>query len=121
MEKNLKGLSQIEFEEQRRVLAIDILGQAKEFIAWDLEFNKNISDLATELVKQLKQNPKVMSGNTDIHEVLKDMKLGQSGNEFLGGDFFGANAWDDIWSVIKEILTGEKDFIKEIVIKILGI
>ena len=118
-----KGISQIEFEEQRRVIALDILKQANTFIAWDLAFNKHVSDLAEELVKQLKANPKVMASNTQLADILKDIRSdkGMGTSDISGGDFTGGNAWDDIWGVIKEILTGEKDFIKEIIIKILGI
>ncbi len=119
----IKGLSQTEFEDQRRALSIEILKQAHAFIAWDLEFNKHISDLAEELVKQLKVNPRIMTSGMDIRDVLKEMKaekdLGRSG--ISGGDIVGGDAWDDIWAVIKDILTGEKDFIKEIILEILGL
>ena len=56
----------------------------------------------------------------NIDEVLKEIQL-RKDSGIIGSDVYGANAWDDIWGVIKEILTGEKDFIKEIVIKILGL
>jgi hypothetical protein len=119
---NIKGLSQIEFEEQRRKLSIDILKQAHSFIAWDLEFNKHISDLAEELVKQLKANPRIMSSGIDIKNIINEMRAEKDKglSDKTGGDIIGGDIWEYIWSIIKDILTGEKDFIKDIIKWVIG-
>lgn len=117
-----KGLTQVEFEAQRREIAIGILKQTQEFIAWDLEFNKNISNLAEELVKQLKANPRMLDSNSEIREILKEIRAEKGqGPGFTGGDIVGGDTADEIWEIIKGILTGEKDFIRDIIVKILGL
>lgn len=117
--KQLKGLTQEEFESQRRVIALNILKQTQEFIAWDLQFNNHISNLAEELVKQLKANPRILESNQEIRDILKEMR-GEKGEgaDLAGGDIIGGNVWDDIFGVIKELLLGEKEFIQKIISKI---
>lgn len=120
--EKLTGLSQVEFEAQRRAVALSILKKTDEFIAWDLRFNQHLSNLAEELVKQLKANPRIIESNTGIRDLLRELQAEKGqGSGITGGDILGGDAWDDIWGIIKDMLTGEKDFIKDIIIKILGI
>lgn len=70
----------------------------------------------------MKVNPRLLESSTEIRDLLREMQAEKGeGSGMTGGDILGGNAWDDIWGVIKDLLTGEKDFIKEIIIKILGL
>lgn len=116
------GLSQVEFEAQRRAVALSIFKKTDDLIAWDLKFNQHLSDLAEELVKQLKANPRIMEPNAGIRDLFRELQAEKGqGSGITGGDILGGAPLDDIWGIIKDMLTGEKDFIKEIITKILGI
>ena len=115
------GISQADFEAQRRVIALSILEKADQFIAWDLKFNEHLSNLAEELVKQLKANPRILESQSSLRDALRDIQASGKGPDLAGGDILGGDVLDEIWGVIKDILTGEKDFVKEIIKQILGL
>ncbi len=118
--KTHKELTQSDFESQRRAISLDILRQTHQFIQWDLEFNKHISNLAEELVKQIKNNPRILESDSEVGKILKEMQNEKDGG-ISGADIFGGNAWQDIWGTIKEVLLGEKEFIQKIISKILDL
>jgi hypothetical protein len=116
------GISQEVFEARRRAIALSILEKTDEFMRWDLDFNKHISELAAVLVEQVKRNPRILESNGNLQEIIRDLnaKAG-AGPGLSGGDIVGGDVWGDIWGVIKDLLTGEKDFIKEIISKLLNL
>ena len=118
----LSGISQGEFEAERRAVALSLLKKTDEFLAWDLKFNEHVSNLAEELVKQLKTNPRIMDSNAAVRDLIREMKTerGQGGG-ISGSDILGGDVWDDIWGVIKELLTGEKEFIQGLILKLLDL
>lgn len=120
MAEAVAGITLEQFESRRREIALRLLAKSDEFVAWDLEFNKHISELAGILVEHAKRNPKILESNDGLQDIIRDFekKTGQNPG-VSGGDFIGGNAWEDVWGVIKDILTGEKDFIKEIIRHIL--
>jgi hypothetical protein len=114
------GLSQAEYEARSRVIALSILEKVDRIVAWDLEMNQHFSNLAGELVRQLKENPRILESRVEAGDILRGLSSEQvQGKGYAGGDIQGGDPWDDIWGVIKDVLTGEKDFVKEIITKLL--
>lgn len=120
--EDIVGLSQAEFESKRRAVALSILQKTDEFIAWDLRFNEHLSNLAEELINQLKSDPRLLKSKSDILDQLKTMQAERAQHPGTAeGDLSGADVLSDMWDIIKDILKSEKEFIKDIIKGILGI
>ncbi|MEI9904363.1 MAG: hypothetical protein WDN06_10605 [Asticcacaulis sp.] len=112
-----KGMSEADFLAARRELSISLLRKADEFFAWDLQFNAHVTELMQLLVKRVRENPEVLDSSTALREYLDEAAAAR----MTPGDISGGGWADDLFGTIKEILTGEKDFVKSIIMKILGL
>ena len=112
------GISHEDFKAQQRQMALNILKKAEEFITWDLKFNGNLSNLAEELVKQIKSNPRILESDIAIRDRLREMRAekgqGPEGDIIGGGTFL-----EELWDILKSLIEDEKKFIQEIIREIL--
>ncbi|MEI9995954.1 MAG: hypothetical protein WDM91_15270 [Rhizomicrobium sp.] len=113
------GMTQAVFEAQRREIAIRLLKKTDDFVAWDLEFNKKITELMGLLIERLRENPSLLDGSAN--DLLTELAALRAGEGKGGGDIAGGSVWDDIFGVIKEVLLGEKEFIESLISKIFGL
>jgi hypothetical protein len=67
------GITQEQFESERRKIAIGLLKKTDQFLEWDLKFNNSISELAAFLVEYIKRNPHVLESNNNIQDIIRDL------------------------------------------------
>jgi hypothetical protein len=116
------GLSPQDFEAKRREIALEILEEAKRFFALDNEINANLVRITGAMARYVEEHPGVFAAEGNIEQAIKDIdaRLSQA-PKTSGGDVTGAGVFDEILGIIKEVLLGEKEFIKDIIKQILGI
>jgi len=114
------GITQALFEAQRREIAISMLKKADDFIAWDLDFNKKITDLMGLMVERIREKPSILDSSLGGREFFAERAAAKPGEGTSGGDIVGGVSWDDVFSVIEDLLTGEKKFIIKVIEFLLG-
>ena len=115
------GLSEQEFDQRKRQIAIELFEQTKTFMETDNLLNRAIIDLVQTVSANIKANPKLFESESSatIDDLIKQMRsaTGQSGDK-SGGDITGGNILGDIADFIHAIgdfIKGEKDFIMQII------
>jgi len=113
------SISHTEFEARRRAEALHLLGDMREIVAWDKKMNENILRITKALADYLEANPDAFANA--VGGRFATAPAHGSGVSGEAQSFAGGNAFDEIVHTIIEVLTGEKDFVKEIILKILDL
>jgi|GEM_PF-4855540 len=114
-----RGLSLAEFADVQRGGAAQILEGMIGIIAWDQLMNQQVLRMTTSLADYLEKHPDAFAAKVGIRSAIRENVGGTAPND--PASFAGGDAFDEIVHTIIEILTGEKDFVKEIIMKILDL
>lgn len=115
------GLSEQEFDQRKRQIAIELFEQTKTFMQADDQLNRAVIDLVQAVAANIKANPKLFEAQSSasIDDLIKQMRAatGQDGDK-TGADIVGGGILGDIADFIHSIgdfIKGEKDFIMQII------
>lgn len=114
-----RPLSLAEFADVQRGGAARILEDMIEIIAWDKRMNEQVLRMTTSLADYLEKQPGAFAARGGARSAIREAVAAGAPND--PASFGGGDAFDDIVRTIIEILTGEKDFVKEIIMKILDL
>lgn len=114
------GLSEDEFERQKRSVAIELFMQTKVFMETDHQVNLAVIDLIKTVTDNLKANPKLFDteSSASIDDLVRQMKASTGTGDMSGADIIGGGILNSIAEFIHSIgdfIKGEKDFILQII------
>lgn len=115
------GLSEQEFDQRRRHIAIELFDQTRTFMQTDDQLNRAMIDLVQTVAGNIKANPKFFEAGSSVSvdDLLRQMRAaaGQEGDK-SGADIVGGAGLPDIAdfiNAISDFIKGEKDFIMQII------
>lgn len=115
------GLSEQEFDQRKRYIAIELFEQTRTFMQTDDQLNRSVVDLVQTITANIKANPKFFegAGSTSVDDLIRQMRAatGQDGDK-SGADIAGGVGLPDIAdfiNAISDFIKGEKDFIMQII------
>lgn len=118
---HVAGLSEEEFENRKRQIAIELFEQTKVFMQTDDLLNRTVIGLIQAVTDNIKANPKLFESESSasIDDLVRQMKTATGvGGDKSGADIFGGGVLSSIADFIHSIgdfIKGEKDFILQII------